>query len=354
VQSRSVSKEQISEDRLNFFEKTAKNPAQEPRSGYTREYSYNIDSDLLRHSGQSDPRGLGFSYEKADALHDTYGKSATQKHQGTALAFTYDPQVSKSDSVSERTRAQQKDTVSKTAEPKYASNKPIKLRNDMNQLEDGPTRSARSSSPGSKGEIKQSNIDESSELSSTSHESMVDEYARESMRQKTSALIAGSTAKSAPFLTRSNIYKAPITPNSSDNTVPKEPIRAKSPVETEKLSRNKFSANSGKINRPTQSSLWDQDRSRTSQSTTTRLPVFTPAEPVGAERKYTHVSRKRVVKNSDGSYEETEEILDPESIETKQGIVEPRPNLFSVKSQFTILFFTPNSFVSLKLCSFLL
>lgn len=94
-------------DRKTFFE-SSKEPSSQPRSGYTREYSYNIDSETLRQSGQSDPRGLGFSYEKSAANNTsnaaTSGPStkAAQQHQqqkpqeksvGTALAFTYGTRV---------------------------------------------------------------------------------------------------------------------------------------------------------------------------------------------------------------------------------------------------------------------
>lgn len=58
----------------------------------------------------------------------------------------------------------------------------------------------------SRAEKKHIDTDESDMPSSTSHDSMIDEYARESMRQKTSALI--NTSANNP-VQRSNVYKSP-------------------------------------------------------------------------------------------------------------------------------------------------
>lgn len=304
MQSRSKSKEQISDEKLSFFEKSSKDSSQQPKSNYTREYSYNIDSETLRHSGQADPRGLGFSYERANAPSLSSSKSVPQKHKGTALAFTYNPQnPSKLETMAERSAAQQKET--KSSESKYKSSKSaIPQRSFQTSAE--KIYQTKTKSTEFKGEPTQSNIDESSEISSTSQESMVDEYAKESMRQKTSALIAGSAANTSPSAAGTNLYKTAPVSYASQN--------ATSPSKQSDINEQYLRYGSNQPAKQQRNSLWTQDRSTPS---TTRLPVLSPTDSTGVERKYTHVSRLRTVKNADGSIEETEEILEPDSIDLK-------------------------------------
>lgn len=321
MQSRSKSKEQISDEKLSFFEKSPKEISQQQKSGYTREYSYNIDSETLRHSGQTDPRGLGFSYERANAPSLASSKSAPQKHKGTALAFTYNPQnSSKTETISERSGAHQKEA--KPSESKYKSAIPKR----SFQTSDEKIYQTKTKSTEIKGEPTQSNIDESSELSSTSQESMVDEYAKESMRQKTSALIAGSAANVSPTVASANFYKTPPTSYASQS--------ATSPSKQLDINEQypRYGSAQAQPVKQQRTSLWGQERSTPSS---TRLPVLSPTD---TERKYTHVSRVRTVKNADGSIEETEEILEPDSIDSKPRALE-KSYAPSVNFQFCLVFF---------------
>lgn len=275
MQSRS--KEKLYDDKANFFEKSSREAPQQ-KSSYTREYSYNIDSETLRHSGQSDPRGLGFSYEKSSQPNVPSNRSAPSQHKGTALAFTYNPQIpTKTDLNSDAARTPQKDSYSnKSTEPKQAAAR-LQSSQKTSKLFEQKNYQTRTKSPDTKNETKQSNIDESSELSSTSQESMVDEYAKESMRQKTSALIAGSTANTMPNITESSLYKKPSTllPSPNDNL---DSTRAKLySKQSEQYSSHQ----------PTKrSSLWDQE----TRSSSSRLPVLSPTDSSAIERKYTQVS----------------------------------------------------------------
>lgn len=328
MQSRSKSKEQISDEKLSFFE--SKSPKeisqQQQNSGYTREYSYNIDSETLRHSGQTDPRGLGFSYEKANAPSLASSKSVPQKHKGTALAFTYNPQnSSRPETISERSGTQQKEA--KPSESKYKSAIPKR----SFQASDEKIYQTKTKSTEIKGEPTQSNIDESSELSSTSQESMVDEYAKESMRQKTSALIAGSAANVSPTVASANFYKTPPTSYVSQTTSPSKQLDI-----NEQYPR--YGSTQTQPVKQQRTSLWGQERSTPSS---TRLPVLSPTD---SERKYTHISRVRTVKNADGSIEETEEILEPGSIDSKPKALE-KSYAPSVNFQFCLVFFSFYSYV---------
>lgn len=323
--TQSRSKEQISDEKANFFEKSSKEvPQQQKSAGYTREYSYNIDSETLRHSGQSDPRGLGFSYEKSSAPTGQSTKSAPQKHKGTALAFTYNPQnpSNKSDEVSERAQRiqQQKDTYSTGRLTESRQIQPPKV----SYTKDDRAQQTKSKSPEIRGEVKQSNIDESSELSATSQESMVDEYAKESMRQKTSALIAGSAANTAPTTQKSSIYKTPSTLFSPQNT--SSQTRSKIQDDNEQYPRFGTPSSQTQSKQQQRSSLWGQDAARSPQNAISRLPVLSPTEPPGVDRQYTHISRKKVTKNADGSVEEREEIIEPESSDQRLRTVGPRPS----------------------------
>lgn len=305
MQSRSKSREQISDEKLSFFEKSSKDVPQQ-KSGYTREYSYNVDSETLRHSGQTDPRGLGFSYEKANAPSLASSKSIPQKHKGTALAFTYNPQnSSKPETISERSTTQQKET--RSSESKYGQTKSAIPQRNF-QTPDEKIYQTKAKSTEIKAEPTQSNIDESSELSSTSQESMVDEYAKESMRQKTSALIAGSATNTSPIAAGANFYKTPPTSYVSKSTS----SHPKQLDNDEQYSR--YGSAQAQPVKQQRTSLWGQERSTPSS---TRLPVLSPTDSTGTERKYTHVSRTRTVKNADGSIEETEEILEPDSVDSK-------------------------------------
>lgn len=329
MQSRSRSKEQISDEKLRFFEKSPKEASEQQKSGYTREYSYNIDSDTLRHSGQSDPRGLGFSYEKNNAPATQPSKTAPQKHHGTALAFTYNPQKSsKTDLASEKIRTQQKEIqTSRVVESSYSDRR---AGQPQRILYDEKSPQTRAKSPGIKGEAVQSNIDESSEISSTSQESMVNEYAKESMRQKTSALIAGSTVNTPPTIAKTNLYKTP--PASFTSQSPASKLTPRPTLnDSEQYSRYGLASSTKSPSKSQQRSLWGQDEEST-QPSTTRLPVLSPSEAAGVERKYTHLSRKRMVKNADGSYEETEETIDPDSIDPKRKFIGSKLPSSMVKS----------------------
>lgn len=328
MQSKSRSKEHLSEEKLHFFEKSSKETKQQQKPSYTREYSYDIDSETLRHSGQSDPRGLGFSYEKSGSQTAPFNKAAPQKQQGTALAFTYNPQKSsKADLAPERLRTQQKELqTSKIVEPSFIERKTVQ--NHKNLYEDRNLQT-RAKSPVVKGEAMQSNIDESSELSSTSQESMVDEYAKESMRQKTSALIAGSAANAPPTLTKSNIYKLPPT-SFTQQTPPLKSTTRSAPNDNDHQQRYGLTTSAKTTTTPKRSSLWGQD-DEPIQSSTSRLPVLSPTEAAGVERKYTHVSRKRFVKNADGTYEERDETPEPNSIEPKSRLIANKSSTSMVK-----------------------
>lgn len=277
----------------------------------------------MRHSGQTDPRGLGFSYEKAsNAPSAPSSKTIPQQHKGTAVAFTYNPPTtpSKVEPASERNRSDIY-AGSRIPEPRYGTSKlPVQSPRGSQMSEDKNVQT-RPKSPSTRGEAMQSNIDESSELSSTSQESMVNEYAKESMRQKTSALIAGSTA-TAPIL-KSNIYKSPTTqsPASQISTRPK--------TTNDNDSYPRYSSTPTqpppKQQRP---SLWGQESKSSQLPSSTRLPVLTPKESAGIERKYTQGSSKQV-KNSDGSFVES-----PDNLTAKQRTIGLRPSSSLVKINF--------------------
>lgn len=328
-QSKSKSKEQISDERMNFFETKDTTPQQ--KSGYTREYSYNIDSETLRHSGQSDPRGLGFTYEKTATPANASNKPNVSSQRGTALAFTYNPQgTSRSDIAQESIRTQQKEVHSKLTEPKYTERKSTQPQRGL-QVSDDKGYLTRPKSPETRGEVVQSNIDESSELSSTSHESMVDEYAKESMRQKTSALIAGSTANNSPALTKS-IYGTQTRSYSPQHSTTKTTSRT---LDSDQSIR--YGVSSQEPSRQQRQSPWGEG-AKPSPSASTRLPVLTPAESAGIERKYTHLSRKRVVHNADGSMEENEEIIDPDSIDFLKKSPQTKPlSLVMINETFLVI-----------------
>lgn len=317
---------------MSFFEKTSRDAAPQQKSGYTREYSYNIDSETLRHSGQSDPRGLGFTYEKTAVPASASNKQNAYPQKGTALAFTYNPQsTSRSDNGPESIRTQQKEVHSRVAEPKYIERKSTQPQKGSQSF-DEKSYQTRPKSPEVRGEAMQSNIDESSELSSTSHESMVDEYARESMRQKTSALIAGSTANNSPALTKS-IYGTQARSYSPQHSTTKTTSR---PLDSDQSIR--YGVSSQEPAKQQRQSLWGQE-SRPSPSASTRLPVLTSSESAGIERKYTHLSRKRVVQNADGSIEEDEEIIDPDSIDFRKRPAQTKPlSLVMISTNFLVIF----------------
>lgn len=336
-QSKSKSKERISDEKMSFFEKSAKDTTQQQKSGYTREYSYNIDSETLRHSGQSDPRGLGFTYEKTTTPANASNKQNVSSQKGTALAFTYNPQgTSRSDVAPESVRTQQKEVHSRKSEPKYIERKSTQLQKGS-QILDEKGYQTRPKSPETRGEAMRSNLDESSELSSTSRESMVDEYAKESMRQKTSALIAGSTANNSPALTKS-IYGTQTRSYSPQHSITKTTSR---PLDSDQSIR--YGVSSQEPAKQQRQSLWGQE-TRPFPSASTRLPVLTPAESAGIERKYTHLSRKRVVQNADGSVEEREEIIDPDSFDYRKKSTQTKP-LSLVMIDITFLVILKYNFV---------
>lgn len=281
---------------MSFLEKSTKDgQLSSQKSGYTREYSYDIDSETLRHSGQSDPRGLGFTYEKMTAPTSTLNKPTSLKQKGTALAFTYNPRSSsKTELVTDNIRTQQKEVhSSKLTEPRYVERKSTQPQKGFSQASDERGYHMRSKSPETRGEAVQSNIDESSELSSVSQESMVDEYAKESMRQKTSALIAGSAPTRTSQNELSSRYGLPANESAKQQRQP----------------------------------LWGQEH----RPASTRLPILAPSDSSGIERKYTHLSRKRVVQNADGSVEENEEIIDPDSIDLRRRTTPTKPLSSMVK-----------------------
>lgn len=223
-----------------------------------------MDSETLRHSNQNDPRGLGFSYEKNNAPTAPSGKSVPQQHKGTALAFTYNPQNAKPD-VQERSRTLHKE--SRSYETKHSS-QISSLPQKGSTLPDERLQRTGAKSPNVRGEAVQSNIDGSSDVSSTSKESMVDEYAKESMRQKTSAFIAGSAAHIQPTLSKTSIYKTPTT------AIPVSSNRAKSPREIV----------------PSQN--YETSLDHELESNPIRQSVMSPQESIDFEKKYTDVNRR--------------------------------------------------------------
>lgn len=278
MQSRS--REQLGEDRQNFFENTTKMTPQTQKSGYTREYSYNIDSKDLQHPGQSDPRGLGFSYDKPNsATTGTKMSRDSPVQRGTAVSFTYDPHIS-SNIDTNRYETKEAFSTKKIEELKYGNartaQKEVRLSDQTDRHSSGDMRSRTPEAKIGKGPT---NIDESSEISSTSHESMVGEYAKESMRQKTSAFIASSGGNSTTPKT-SSIYKSPITQTFKQANQSHSSAKTSEPVGRTRQQQQPSER---------QRSLWDQE----SSSPIGRQPILTASQVEEVDRKYAELARSR-------------------------------------------------------------
>lgn len=278
MQSRS--REQLAEDRQNFFEKSNKQTTQKP--SYTREYSYNVDSKNLQQPGQTDPRGLGFSYERSN-LSNSASKSYKddQVHKGTALAFSYDPQNT---SKVETTRQTREYSSKKIEELKYGNartaQREARLSEDQGR-DRGSGYDLRSKSPDHRGTRVSTNLDESSEISSNSKDSMVNEYAKESIRQKTSSYVASTASPK----TSSDIYKSPVTQSFSSRQQQQSASSNQTTSAKPKDTDRDYRARSTEKPR----TLWGQESSLGQG----RQPILSSSEVDEVDRKYAELTRSR-------------------------------------------------------------
>lgn len=295
----------MAEDKQTFFERST---SKQQKSGYTREYSYNIDSESLQQPGHVDSRG--FSYERSHTTSTQPTKQAADHqhpHKGTALAFTYDPQNA---SKSSELPYGRQNSVSRDAYSSNSKLEELKYGNARTaqkgaRLDDEPklssTSDLRSKSP-VRSKVTNTNIDESSEISSTSHDSMVGEYAKDSLRQKTSAYITNNSANNLKSKSPTSIYnkQVPVTQPFQSNIHTSGTSLSQSPKSAKSSHRETDPHNSqrGLPDRPTaskresQKPLWDTDAT-TNTSPRGRQPILSASEIEEVDRKYTQLSRSR-------------------------------------------------------------
>lgn len=157
---------------------------------------------------------------------------------------------------------------------------------------------------------RQSNLDESEDSSVSSDESsMVDEYEKEASIVETPAITATSRAPAPPRTTMpSPAARSPTTKLTTQPSL--TPKQSPSPPSLPKQSPPALPKQSPPHISPTKS-----------PHTPTRAEFFgykRPSPETDPRQKsaprYTHMSRKRVVTNADGSVEEMEEVMEPSSL----------------------------------------
>lgn len=286
-------------------------------SAFVKEYSYTIDEGQEERRPYS-PRDHGFTYTGSreggiSPISPQEDLPSPTSKRLTALAFTYKPPESEKtksptsptkskretkppqqvksikttaketliDDVYDERATQEKTKTFATAKQSKVPGKetPILVKTDVKVREAQRSKLPISTSPKTPSETgrtsrqsKDSKLESSSSSSvSSSGSSMVDEYERESLKQDIS-------------LTR--------------------------PAETSPKSYEPFKRQIASEKRIRETKETKKEKHEKTHSITTRKPRETQLTQL-SEPKITHVSRKRVVTNADGSVEEVEEILDP-------------------------------------------
>lgn len=320
MQSRS--RERISDDKQQ--QTFAKNLNKPSKSSYTREYSYNVDSESLQQPGQTDPRGLGFSYERQNQSATLpSNRSGPGVQKGTALAFTYNPKQSSTHDLSEQSKHQSSTETNprRIGELKYGNARTAQKGTRVADGIEFPIQSRSKSPSESRAGIKQSNIDDNVEDFSGSREYVEGDYTKESIRLKTSALISGSNAANKPSATISS-QQSHISPQVSLSN--RGGLSAQNKViDHESSYTSRHASRSSTPAKP----LWDNDDSPLSNSA--REPILSPAEAAEIERKYNELSRKK----SDLSQDDTRRYQ--ESTQAKpRANVKPYPTMVMITSLF--------------------
>lgn len=335
-------------------------------SSYTKEYTYSPDNRDSRRAYS--PKSLGFSYASSrspslasprspsEAVNRTFDSASMQRKSPepasspprmTGVAFTYKPPTSEemrttssASSAYETAKTVSSEREKTTVSSSFPSRPQTLSRIDemararreflsqphspatidrstpiRSSLFDGPTSSPRPSplitpkvqaSPSIKSrgsgrasrQSRESAIDSSDGSSvSSDSDSMVDEYEKDESRHETVG------QKRMPPVNR---IRTPTTPTSAArSSFLDKPIPAPKPILT---SSSPISMNRPWTSKRTEPTDWRKSAEELKQQS---LPRFT------------HMSRKRVVKNADGSVEETEEVLEPSALSSLTGPSKP-------------------------------
>ena len=332
-------------------------------SSYTKEYTYSPDNRDSRRAYS--PKSMGFSYASSrspslasprtptDTTNRTFDATQrkspdpTSPQRLTGVAFTYKPPTSEemrtSSSISSayetgKSGSAEKTTFSSSSsfparphtlskidemararrefltqpyspatidrstpirsslfDPPASSPKPSPI--IASKIQPSPSTKSRESGRASR-QSRESALDSSDdETVSSDSDSMVDEYEKDESRHETIGQTRASPATQV---------KTPITPTSAARSAffdrptpaPKPVLKSVSPV----------SMNRPWVNRRTESTDWRKSSEELKQQS---LPRFT------------HLSRKRVVTNADGSVVETEEVLEPSALSSLTGPSKP-------------------------------
>ncbi|RWS13885.1 band 4.1-like protein 3 [Dinothrombium tinctorium] len=293
-------------------------------TAYTKEYTYTVDQSNQKRPYS--PKDFGFNYTEtrpgsvSPVSHEERATYSPTSKQMTATAFTYQPKSDeKIDNLNAKNKLKDeklKDTVippthisiktsskppvtGKKTEIKTIDGKkvePIKqtkvvpLQPKTVQLS-AKTPSPRPAEGGSGRASRQSTLESASSSSSVSSESsMVNEYEHEAVKQDPiiTAAVPVKTIKTEKTQATKQPSKAKTT---SPPVAPGKPI-----VTVSKTTSQVPQTTSVKI-----------------AAKPTEVKTVVQQRPVDAPR-ITHVSRKRVITNADGSIEEMEEILEPSNV----------------------------------------
>ncbi|RWS31118.1 band 4.1-like protein 3 [Leptotrombidium deliense] len=287
-------------------------------SVYTKEYTYTVDDDSVQRRPYS-PKDFGFNYTTtrpgsvSPSSIEAQSPTRETAKKATATAFAYQPKTEhfveslnaknklRDEKLKETLLQTQSKTTKPTAKPtvavtslkqidkKTVDSKAVEPSKQSKSQKKSPTvattpspRPVSTSEGGSGRASRQSTLESVSSSSSVSSDSsMVKEYENETIKDPVITATPSKTTKIEHF----PVSKPPTATKPSPTYVSSKPQAAAKPS-------SHIPYVSKAAAKPTESK------------------VVTHQKPVGAPR-ITHVSRKRVITNADGSVEETEEIMEP-------------------------------------------